>query len=154
MSNISREDVERIFQQKFAELNQIQITGKQEFGAVVDTCFKYFIDTGKAPKPYSYILQLIDLISEGVIRSALSRGIGTVFGLAITFDTRQATCAAMESVLKWLDITNEQDPDKIGYIIDQYIRYWTFYFAENYHTEDPSALKQFEPDLEFRYYKK
>ncbi len=59
----------------------------------------------------------------------------------------------MESVLKWLDSTNEKDPNKIGYIIDEYIRYWIFYYAENYYWKDPSALKQFEPDLEFRKYK-
>jgi len=154
MSNLSRQDVERIFQQKLAELNHIQVTTKQEFGAVVDTCFKYFIDKRIAPKRYSYILQLIDLISKGVIRSAISREVGAVFGLAITFDTIRATSAAMENVLQWLERTNEQDPDKIGYIIDQYIRYWTFYFSENYYMEDPSALKQFEPDLEFRHYHK
>jgi hypothetical protein len=60
----------------------------------------------------------------------------------------------MENVLQWLERTNEQDPGKIGYIIDQYIRYWTFCFSENYYMEDPSALKQFEPDLEFRHYHK
>ena len=58
----------------------------------------------------------------------------------------------MESVLKWLEKTNEQDPNKIGYIIDEYLRYWSFYYAEDYYFEDVSALKQFEPDLEFRKY--
>jgi hypothetical protein len=154
MSNISREDIERIFQQKFDKLNHMEITGKQEFPAMVDVCLKYFIHAGILPERYSRALQIIDLLSRGVIRSAISTRIGSALALGMVSNTTRATHAAMEDVLKWLDKTNEQDPDKIGYIIDEYIRYWSFYFSEDYHLEDPSALKQFEPDLEFRKYKR
>lgn len=154
MSNITREDIERIFQQKLAELNHMEITAAPEFSAIVDTCLKFFIKSGMVSKQYSDMLKFIDRISKGMIRSAISRGIGAMLSCAMTNNTIQGTSAAMESVLKWLEKTNETDPDKIGYIIDQYIRYWTFYFSEDYHIEDPSALKQFEPDLAFKHYKK
>ena len=149
-----REEIERIFRHKFAELNHIEIMGEQEFTALVDACLTYFIHSGIMPKPYSYILRIIDTISEGLIRSEMSTGIESILGGSTTFDIYRATHAAMGDVLKWLDRRNEQDPDKIGYIIDQYLRYWCFYFAEDYHLEDPSALKQFEPDLKFQRYKK
>ncbi|CAF0913509.1 unnamed protein product [Adineta steineri] len=134
MSDTTREDIERMFQQKLAELDHREITMKEEFVPIVDAFLKFCNDYTR------------------IIKSAISRGISSVFGVAMTFDTKQATRAAMESVLQWLYRTNEQDPDKIGYIIDQYMRYWLFYHAENYHLEDPSALRQFEPDLEFRNY--
>ncbi|CAF1556089.1 unnamed protein product, partial [Rotaria sordida] len=100
MSNISREDVERLFQQKLAELNHMEITIKEEFTPIVDACLKYFIQCGIVPKPYSRGIQLIDLLSKGTIRSAISRGLSSIIGLAITFDTVRATHAAMEAVLK------------------------------------------------------
>jgi len=154
MSKFSREDIDRIFQQKFAELNHLEITIKPEFTVIIDTCFKFLIHKGIIPKPYSYVVQFVDLLTKGIVRSAISKGFGSACGLALTFDTYKATQAAMEAVQKWLDQTNEQDADRIGYVIDEYIRYYSFYFAENYHMEDPSALKQFEPDLQFRKYKK
>lgn len=154
MSNISREKVEQNFREKLAQLNHMEITLKQEFIPIIDACLSYFNRRDLIPKPYSTILQLIDDISKGIIKSVIVRGISSLFAMSITFDTYQATQAAMESVLKWLETTNEQDSDKIGYIIDEYLRYWSFYYAEDYYFEDASALKQFEPDLEFRKYAK
>lgn len=154
MADPSRQDIERIFQEKFAALNHLEITTKETFAPLVDACLQFFIQSKKLPQPYSQIVERIDTISKGAIRSAISRGIASAIGAALTIDTYKATHAAMEDVLKWLDKTNEQDPEKIGYIIDQYIRYWSFYFSEDYHLEDPSALKQFQPDLQFRKYKK
>ena len=152
MSDTTHEDVERIFREKFAELNHFEITAKEEFTPLVDVCAKYLI--GVVPKPYSYICKVIDLISKGVIRSAISRGVAAALGLGIVFDTRLATNAAMESVLHWLERTNEQNPDKIAYIIDQNLRYWSIYYGEDYHFEDSSTLNRFEPDLEFKNYRK
>ncbi|CAF1323621.1 unnamed protein product [Adineta steineri] len=154
MANITRQDVERLLQQKLAELNHMEITLKKEFTSIVDASLEYLIKSDILPNKYSRALQLIDRLSKGTIKSAISRGLGSIIGHAITFDTIRATHAAMEEVLKWLDNTNEQDPDKIGYIIDEYIRFYSVYYGEDSTLEDSSILKQFEPDLAFRKYRK
>ncbi|CAF0901486.1 unnamed protein product [Adineta steineri] len=154
MANISRQDVERLFQQKLAELNHMEITLKEEFTPMIDAVFEFCIYSKYTQTQYSHIIQLIDRLSKGAIRSAISRGLSSIISHALTFDTIRATYAAMETVLKWLDNTNEQDPDKIGYIIDEYIRYYSFFYGENFFSEDASILKQLESDLAFQKYHK
>ena len=46
--------------------------------------------------------------------------------------------------------TGEQDPKKIGYIMDQCVRYYTYLYDDEC---DTSVLKQFEPDYKLKNYK-
>lgn len=154
MSNAARETIEQTFREKFGQLDHIEITLKQEFVPIIDAFLEHFKPLDAIPNKYSTILRFIDRISKGTVKSAIVRGTTSLLAMHITSDTYKATQTAMVSVLKWLETTNEQDSDKIGYIIDEYLRYWSFYYAEDYYFEDASALKQFEPDLEFRKYSK